>query len=437
MLNRDKANNELKQALQNLAPDWQDQAGDTFYYIDELLKVVQPARTSEVRDTTPLGKVADLRVRCRTMLNREAISHLDVKFCDQLFNIEFALAKLFPTNNLIRSHPETWDDPINGTTFTRETEDVIVFTRMFAITRESAIEFFIKNPSFSPDGRLRDMQNVELSSRELASLERQGISLNDTSTYQIKNLGSNVGRWLANFFCILGVATYVTVSFFSPTLLITIFMAGVLIKLLDQEAFDWFEFLKLTIISGGVTLAWFVFVVETLSHFQLLSAPTVIMLSGYFMSLALPLIVPAVLLAAAIIAYNNNQGVASTFRGLVEDIFLNRPAESLGRVGEQIGLQIWYVKRFIESLRDRFMEPTDVQGNATRLAAENSAAESHQSSSAMIRGLLGSVELLERSGVNYQVDNFLRNDSVQPSDSVVLEINDVDESVSQRVRARM
>ncbi|MES2217785.1 MAG: hypothetical protein V4501_05190 [Pseudomonadota bacterium] len=349
MLNRHHAELELKQAIQKLVPDWQDKGED---YIDALLAILPDFFAGKTpHDATP--KVALLRRRLVNILAKEQELQLDKSLCDTVFNVQLALAKLFPFNKEASADDaeqlsvEAWEETFTFEIITRETKDLIIFPESPMLTRASTLEYYQGRFGKDEEGNPRNFDNTLMSERQILSLQQQGITFNNIAEgfdfedeiEHSENLGKYIGEKLGQAVT-YSAAIVVMLLSRGPVLFSASLVVGAVTTCAEGPKGFHSGFLA-TFLLGATAQTSFMIAINVGNVSGAVGEDTACLAQTLLSTSLLQLVLPALVFVAAVVkAHQQNQNLSATYTNITANFFFKAPIQYLAQQGEAIGNSI-------------------------------------------------------------------------------------------------
>jgi hypothetical protein len=376
MLNRNNAELELKKAIQQLLPGWEDKlVAATIpraeYYIDELLNILPDFTAAQHSNQNPNQRLTQLRRRLLKILTQEQELLLEKSLCDTAFDIQIALAKLFPFNKEVTTDEneqtlavEAWEETFTFEVITRETTDLIIFPESAVLTRESTEAYYQGRFGKDEQGNPRNFDNTLMTDRQIYSLQQQGIDIQkpapvaeqDYDLAAEANGDESFGKYLG---AKLGKIITFTTAFLIMTLCrgpvlfgASCFVGGITGTAAGLKGFT-HGFLS-TFLLGAA--AQTLFAVTTAAAFVggVLAEDTTTLALDLLSAGTLPLVLPAIVFVAAIgESIRQNKNLSDTFTKMTTDIFFNIPIKFSATLGESIGNGITAIYQFLKNSSSR------------------------------------------------------------------------------------
>jgi hypothetical protein len=381
MLNRHNAELALKQAIQELLSGWTDKFvavdGDSQsfaraeYYMDVLLNILPDfsAASSKRSNLSRDDKIAHLRRRLITILAHEQDLSLEKSFCDTVFTIQIALAKLFPFNKEasdgMEQAGEAWEETFSFETITRDTDNLIIFPESAVLTKASTQAYYQGQFGRDGAGNLRNFDNTPMSARQINSLQQQGINLqppvlddddseeyeafdNEDETFEETNLGKYLGEKIGK---VITFTTAFTIMFLcrGPVMFGASCGVGAITAIAAGPNGFHQGFLS-TFLLGATAQALFVLTTAAGYAGGVLSENTANVAIDFLGTSTLPLILPTIVFCAAVHqAIHRDENISLTFSRMATNIFFNIPIKYSARLGEVIGNSISAIYEFLKN----------------------------------------------------------------------------------------
>jgi hypothetical protein len=384
MLNRQNANLELQNIIRLLKhdPDWNPAEETTLFYINTLIEILPYSSAPQVNNDTDenqtqaapseidnIQKRLELLRRITfNLLENESLLDLPRSIFDNAFAIEIALARLFPSNNLLLvdddNNPyvdEVWEEPIHYVPITRKS-DVIIFSRTGAILKKTAEDYYsaTSTSGFDDQGNPRDYNNYILSAREIKSINHQGVPLAKRSPTQqrvivaLSENDASYGKFLGALFgkiMIIYMLVY-TVALSPLTLLmasvIVGFVAAISTNNNENTARNFIAGMLSVIFTGGILMSFSVLGAAALFGKAMLTASTAVALITFILAVPIPILAPILVLGFT--AYSAHVYDEPTSKVLFEgcrDLFWKYPTEMFGQLGKETGVLLQRFSRWI------------------------------------------------------------------------------------------